>query len=462
MNLRKSDLVSMYEKMSKNYRQDFLNDILRPTGRGGVYAARDYIAANAVLAELNKVREKGVDIDYDKLHCKKDTKFYLSSVVRFRLAMYTPCLAYRFDELKDKERENIFNNKDIIFTEKENGVRGVFVFAGHPALFSRNYSQKDCGLPEYWGNINQQFNGDKPFAIDCEIKYEPDSDVKEQLEEFGLSTDSKLEAMAALLQMNSEQSIELQKEYERLYGKPLIVFRLITTLYYNGVDYRKRTLGEAWKIEKEVIEYARERGLNVVPIRKLQGTKSEKEAFLDSILEEGGEGIVAHNLKGVYNTTENRDKNVFVKLKRSVAATAAKQGMGDTIEGFITGFTMSKEGTGDEGLIGSFEVSAFIKDADGRVEQRVIAYVPNIERAMKIQYTIKDFEGNTTMDPLLYGQVVEVDGQEVSRVSKRLTHPRLIRFRFDKLKEDCVYTKQFWESQMDVNLTNVGRNKQNL
>lgn len=450
MNLRKKDLVSIYENLSKGYSSSFLKSILKPTGRGGVYASRDYIHANAVLAEILK---SGQLFERSELQSFSDLKKVLHPIVRFRLNMYTPCLAYRYDELKEDEKKRVFNDTNWLFSEKENGVRGVFVYAkGRVALFSRNYSQVDCSLPEYWGNIAQTFEGDEPFAVDVEVKFEPDGKVQEQLSEFGLSTDSKLEAMASLLQMNKTQAVELQNEYKRTHSKDLIVLRMITPLFFKGVDYRKRTIGEAFKVEDEVLNYARERGLNLVKIRKMVGTSSEKEAFLDSILNEGGEGIVAHNLKGKYNTTENRDKNVFVKLKRSVAATKAKQGLGDTIEGFISGFTMSKDGTADEGLIGSFEVSAYLKDSKGNKRKHVIAYVPNIEREMKKMYTVQDEKGNPCLDPMLYDQVVEVDGQNVSRVSKRLTHPRMLRFRFDKTKEDCVYTEQFWNSQMDVEL----------
>lgn len=454
MNLRKDELVSMFKRLSIGYQESFKKDILKPSGRGGVYAARDYISANAILAEVEKVIETGIEFSIGSLMSRNDLSKVLDAATRFKLNMYNPCLAARYDELKEDKKKEVFDKKEWVFTNKENGVRGVFIYSkGVVKLFSRNYSQVNCGLPEYWGNVNQEFAGDEPFAVDVEVKYEPEADVQEQLEEFGLTTDSKLEAMSALLQMNKTQAIELQKEYKRIYNKDLIKLRLITPLYFKGKDYRKRPLGEAFQIEEAVVKYARERGINLERIEKLQGTRSEKEAFLDSILEQGGEGIVAHNMKGVYCTTENRDKGVFIKLKRTISGSAAKAGLGDTIDGFITGFTMSKDGTADEGLIGSYEISAFIREADGKTVQKVIAYVPNIEKKDKVQYTIKGFDGIPTLDPQLYDQVVEVDGQEVSRVSKRLTHPRMIRFRFDKTKQDCVYSSQFWDSQMNVELS---------
>lgn len=453
MNLRKNELVSLYERLSQGYNKGFLNQILRPSGRGGVFAARDYISANAVLAEIEKEVEKGVRVDRASINSREDLKKILHTTTRFRLAFYTPMLAERYDGLKPAEQKRVWEDRNFIFTCKENGVRGVFVYAaGRTCLFSRNYSQVDCRLPEYWGNVAQEFKGDRAFAIDCEVKFEPDSNVKEELEEFGLSTDSKLEAMSALLQMEPSASIALQKEYERTHGKPLIVFRLITTLYYNGVDYRKRTLGEAYKVEKEVLDYAQKRGLNVVPIKKMSGTRSEKEAFLTALIDAGEEGTVVHNLQSRYITSENRAHDGFIKIKRSVKDTLRKQGLGDTIDCFITGFTMSKDGTADEGLIGSYECSIYLQRPDGTRYKHVAAYVPNIPREEKIQFTSKDESGKPCLDPMMYGMVIEVDGQEVSRVSKRLTHPRMLLKRFEKTEEDCVYLESFWESQMDVKL----------
>lgn len=455
MNLRKQDLIEMYNRLSIGYNQQFLSSILKPTGRGGVLKAADYIHANAVLAELNKVEDRG-QISFDKETLKRweDTKGILHPTVRFRLNSYTPMLAERYDSLKPDQQKYLFESKKVLFTLKMNGVRGWFIHAGGVSkVFSRNYSQKDCSLPEYWGNILQDFKGDKPFAIDCEIMFQPDSKLQDELEEFGLETNSKLEAMSALLQMNAPQALALQEEYKRLFGKDLIRFRLISVLFFNGVDYRKKTIGDAYKVEEQAIAYAKERGLNIEAIPKINGSRAEKEAFLETMLEHGEEGIVAHFMDSPYVTSENRSKTGFVKIKRSVSQKSGIAGMGDTIDGFVTGFTMSKDGTGDEGLIGSYEVSCYVTKADGTEYKHVIAYVPNIPREEKVKFTIKDADGNPTLDPMIYGLVVEVAGQNISRVSKRLTHPRRIGgFRFDKTEQDCKYTEQFLISQMDCEL----------
>jgi hypothetical protein len=47
-------------------------------------------------------------------------------------------------------------------------------------------------------------------------------------------------------------------------------------------------------------------------------------------------------------------------------------------------------------------------------------------------------EGKITLNPEFLGKVVEICGQDVSSKSSRLNHSRIIRFRPDKPKEDCI------------------------
>lgn len=55
MSLRKADLISMFEQGTIGCSAQFKSAILKVTGRGGQSAARDYIHANCILAELEKV-----------------------------------------------------------------------------------------------------------------------------------------------------------------------------------------------------------------------------------------------------------------------------------------------------------------------------------------------------------------------------------------------------------------------
>jgi len=446
MALKKDQLIKMWENKSQYYPKQLHSQLLIPTGRGMVYASRDYVRAICTLTELDRI-----EADPTNLLTKQQAMAALSPATAFRLKADTPCLAYRYDELKPDAQKAMFTDRKYLFYEKENGCRVWFIhFKGSTYLYSRNYSDKDCGLLDYWGNIAQDihFDADDVFAIDAEIKYEPDVNLFAELKEYGIETESKLEAISALLQMRSAMALEIQRKYKAKSGKDLITFRMIHPLYYKGKNYLKKKLGEGIDDYKEVITHAQAHGLNLQPIRRFRGSKEGKEAFLQSILDLGGEGIVAHNREAMYNTSENRDKDTWIKLKRSVGSSSRKEGMGDTIDAFITGFKMSNENAGNAGLIGSFEVSCYIRRADGSSYKHVIAFLPNIEKTMKEECTVMDADGKPTLAQDFYGLVVEVDGQAISAVSRRLTHPRMLRMRFDKTKEECIYSEDWIKSQM--------------
>lgn len=446
MALRKADLEKMFEVLSQGCDYQLRSELLKPTGRGGVYAARDYIAANSYLTEL---RRNNAPLSQIKTVAEAAT--YLPAVSKFRLRYYTPALAYRYDELKPEAQKALFEKPQYIFYNKENGIRGwIIMNSKEAALFSRNYSDVDCGLLDYWKNISQDYKlPPKAFAIDVEVKYEPEINLISEMEKYGITTESKLEAMSALLQTRPEVAREIQEKYKRDYGKDLVVFRLIYPLFYNGVNYINEKMGKGMEVYDEVVAYAKSIGLNVEPIQRCKGTKQEKEAFLDSILTSGGEGVVIHNSNGYYCTSENRDRECMVKLKRSVAASASHQGVGDTIDAYVTGFKMSNDGTANEGLVGSLELSIHMLKDNGTMVDHIIAYVPNIPRELKKVMTMEDNNGDVMLNPDYMGMVVEVDGQAISAKSRRLTHPRMLNFRMDKNANDCIYTEAFLNSQID-------------
>lgn len=471
MALKKMELEDMFSFLSRNLNQNVKSQILAKTGRGGQSASRDYVSANCLLTEV--VKAVGEDYDLSKITDAKELWALLHPAVAFRLKSYTPMLAQRYDALKEDEKNRLFTSSDWVFTEKHNGTRGwLIVYDGKPFLFSRNYSDVDCGLLEYWKNILQTPHMHKGiYAIDVEIKFEPGADIRKDLEYLGLQTDSPLEAMVALLHTYPKDALDIQSKFKSVYNKDLIVFRLIAPLYFNGKNYLKRTLGEGMEVYDECVAFGQSLGLNVKPIERCTGSREEKEIFLNTILDNGGEGIVAHNKKSLYLPTENRSKDGFVKIKRSIKSTMAGQGMGDTIDGWVSGFKVGSNGTANEGLISAFALSIIVQNGQSQYEH-VIAMVPNLSKETKELATLHDATGlfpqevtlsdGTTqvisLNPEFEKLVYEVDGQCLSAVSQRLEHPRILRPRFDKSWNECIYTKEFLQSQT----TNDGITYNNL
>lgn len=465
MSLKKAELQDLFQFLSQNLNPTVKSQILKTTGRGGQSASRDYISANCLLSEVRKV--VGEDYDFSTIQNEKELWDLLHPATKFRLRAFTPCLAARYDELKDDAKNRCFEDRDWIATEKQNGCRGWLInYKGKCFLYSRNYSDVDCSLPEYWSNIYQSpVNIDEIYAIDVEVKFEPGVDIRPDLQRLGLETDSPLEAMVAMLHTHAEDAINIQKKFKEIHGKDLIVFRLIAPLYFKGRNYLNKTLGEGMDVYNECVEFGQSIGLNVKPIDRCAGSREEKEIFLNTILEAGGEGVVFHYRKGSYCTSENRSKTSFIKLKRSVKSTMAGEGMGDTIDGWVSGFKVGSNGTANEGLISAFQITCIVKNGDHQYEH-VIAVVPNLDLETKKLATIDGPDGlypqevvlsdgttkwislNPEFDKLVY----ECDGQALSAVSRRLEHPRLLRPRFDKSWNECIYTQEFLDSQT----TNAG------
>ena len=462
MALRKKDLEQLFEFQSRNLPDNVKHSILKATGRGGVSKAADYISANCLLSEVVKANPT---LDLSTIQTEEQLWSKLHPATRFRLKAYTPCLASRIDELSEPEQKRLFTDKNVVFSRKENGVRcWVIIYKGTVHAYSRNYSDVDCSLLEYWDNVYQQIDPayDGIYAIDTEIKFEPGVSIAEDLEHLGISTDSPLEAMTALLHTHPEDAIAIQKRFKDKYHSDLITFRLIAPLYFNGKNYTKRILGEGIDVYDECLKFGQSLGLNLKAIPQCDGSKEEKEVFLNTILEQGGEGVVCWFRSGIYNTSENRSKTSFVKIKRKVGS---NEGLGDEIEGFVTGYKMGNNGTANEGLISALEFTIYINKS-GQLRKHVIAICPNIDKETKLLCTWNNADGcypqevtlsdGTTkwvsLNPEFDGLVGSLVGQAISRVSLRLEHPALQRWRVERNPESCIYTQEF----IDANTTNVG------
>lgn len=448
---RKEDLVALFEEARSEFPEQFMNDILKATGRGGSFAARDYVRALRLIACL---RQENISMeDIATLQKYEDAKKFIHPAVWFRHSYDSVNLAARFDQLKEPEQRAILESEDWIASEKEDGFRVWLIAYNRPGhrpgvwMFSRNYSDVDCSLCEYWDHVYQTISvpDNTIFVADCECVYTGDVNI---LSNYGLVAETQLQAVTSMAQMNAPQSLGIQKQYLLDTGKHFFTFKLIHPLYFNGKSYTKRTLGEGIDVYDDAVKFGQSMGFNIIPILRCKGSSEEKQAFLDSILSRHGEGVVFWNRNGYYTASENRDKTSWVKLKRSVTATLNKEGLGDSIDAFITGFKMSTEGTSREGLIGALECSIMLMEADGSVHPHVISYVPGLSLELAKQATIIGVDGKPALHPDFYNKVVELDGQDISSKSLRLSHPKLLRWRFDKSKTECVYTRQWIESQI--------------
>lgn len=450
---RKADLENLYAVVSQPFSEALKSQLLTPTGRGGTYAARDFYRALRYIAAISQLGLPPSQLAAFSSLDEVTPLFHPS--LRYRLSFDTPELAAVYDSLTPQAQDALFDDPSIVATEKIDGFR-VWVClchlpsSGFPPgayLFSRNHSQVDGSLCEYWDHVYQTVRiPENTFTVlDCECVY---TGPISALAAFGLVAETPLQGITSIMQLNAPQSLGIQKLYEEKYGSPFVTFSLIHPLVFDGVDYAQRSLGEGMAVYDRALEFAVRCGINIRPIQRCAGSRVEKMAFLDSILAQGGEGVVFHNSTGAYSASENRSKAEWVKLKRSVSATLSKDGLGDSIDAYVTGFKLHKDDTTKAGLIAALECSISLMEPDGSTHPHVISYVPGLELDFARRITITDLDGNPTLHPNVYGQVLELDGQDISAKSLRLTHPRIVRFRNDKDREECVYTRQWLESQI--------------
>jgi hypothetical protein len=406
-----------------------------PTGRGGKFAKRDFIKE---LQKYHLIQRFG---SLEKV----------PNLLKYRLSYESPQLAYQYTNLKPAECEEIWNSSEWGLTEKENGIRGFLVYLPEEGLelYSRNLSVEDF-LPVPYGHkllyTIKPGECKTPFCIDVEVK-STNKNLKTFLRDAkGVETETELQAIAALLALNEVDSKEVQRTQE-INNEPVIEYKMIDILFHQG-DLRVRPYGERKSHTEEIVKLTRSHGLNVKKIRFCGGTAEEKKSFHQGILDSGGEGTVAANLKMHYVASENRNKKSWVKIKRSVSESLSMDGMGDSIDGFVTGFEMATEGKAWEGLIGALKISVFLQKENGEEELHQIATVTNIPLSKRKEISIKNADGTTSLDPKMYDRVVEVNGQAISARARRLTHPRIERWRDDKSKYDCVLSEEFLNSQI--------------
>jgi len=393
-----------------------------------------------------------------KTHSKDDfiyalRDFYLSQMgdyatetLKMMIQLEQPMLCQQFKVLKPEEQKAALDtdNNEWFAEEKLDGNRMILMFInGQFDAFSRNISVENF-LPVSYGEkilldgVDLSKVG-HDFIIDCEvISSNPNICTKLTTSGVPLETLTQLQATSAIMALNKEDSLRIQKE------DPL-VFKSFDVLYLDGEWLLDKPLIDRLRLHRPLIKKIKETGLLIdVP----RATRKNKRAFFEEIIDKGGEGAVLKNLRSTYNNRGNRQRDGWVKVKRSMALMAKRNGLDDSIDCFVTGYQLASEDKGWDGLIGSLEFSTFLKKKNGKVVQHVIANVSNIPLEMRKRMTVTDPEGNPVLADEWYGRVASCDGASISARKLCLNHPRLICWRTDKSMDQCVMEEEFLLSQV--------------
>lgn len=374
-----------------------------------------------------------------EFHLKNDFPNGIPKSLELILKIESPMLCNRFNNLSPEEQDAIWNSDEWILEQKEDGARMTPIFVnGKFDFFSRNISVTDFLPISYRDNI---WTGDwdlskieDEFIIDSEI-ISSNPNISTVIGKRGVVTETQLQAVTALLAMNPEDSVAIQKNE----GCPL-EFRVFDVLWWNGEWIMDKPLIERMEYVLKAIAQLNAAGIKA---RRPYSTFSNKKAFYKTLLSMGCEGCVAKNIMSPYIPSSSRRKDGFVKIKRKMSESMQLDGIGDTIDAFITGYEPADETKSWAGLIGALEFSLFVRDEQGNEREHKIARITNISMDLRKEITDFDAEGNPILKKEWYGKVASVDGQCISAREKRLKHAVLVEWRPDRDPSSCILDEEY-------------------
>lgn len=301
----------------------------------------------------------------------------------------------------------VHNSRSILIYDAE---RHEFDF------FSRHNSVSDFLPISYKDTIlvHGNYRGDTSFVLDCEV-ISTNANVTTKK-----TCTSQLNSTSAILALDPVQSREIQKNNPLLF----VVFDCL----YNGVDIRSLPWKDRHVHAEKLAKALKDAGF----MCKINPYVLEnKKDFYESIIKQGGEGIVLKRTDAPYSSTTSRTDDM-VKLKRTVACDLASD-----IDAWVSGFTEATKGKANENYIGGLIFSCKVKLKNGETVIREIGRVAGIPQDLRVEMTDYDANGNPKLKQSYYGRVATISGQDISGVNKRLTHCVLKAWRYDKDPSGC-------------------------
>lgn len=397
-----------------------------------------------VVQSGNRVTKTDYILALRDFYMKKNFPNGIPKSLELMLQIESPMLCQRYTVLNDSEKKSIWDSKDWVAEQKEDGARMVMIWTGGEwDFFSRNISVSDFLPVNYKDHFymgDADFSGiTDEFILDSEVM-STNPRVSTIIGKRGVVTESQLQAVTALMTMNLEDSINIQKNE----GCPL-EFRTFDCLWYNGEWLIDKPLIERMPYLIKALEQIQKAGMKA---RRPYSNYTNKKAFYKALVASGAEGVILKNLKSPYIASNARRRDGFVKVKRTMSEAREMSGLGDTIDAFVTGFEPADETKGFAGMVGCLEFSCYLRDAQGNTKPHMIARVSNIPLDLRKEITDHDENGNPILAKSVYGRCCEIDGQCVTARSLRLKHAVLVKWRPDRTPDTCILDEDFLMSMI--------------
>lgn len=415
------------------------------------------ISSQRTISELKReVYRRGISLNNDKKITKTDYILAIrDSVLKERyndkipkdleliLSLESPMLCQRLTVLNPDYQEDIWKSDEWIAEEKMDGVRLLMIHIdGKTRFYTRNISVSDFLPIEYHKNIylgNVDLSQIKTdFIIDMEV-ISNNSNIDTMVGNRGVICLTQLQSITALLSLNYEESIKIQKSFDT----PPIEFKSFDCLYYNGEWITEKPLYQRVEYLIPIVKNLQEKG---VQISRPISTYQNKKAFYNCIVQNGGEGIVLKNVNTKYISNNTRNKNGWVKVKRSMTESLSNEGLSDTIDAFVSGYERSDENKSLSDYVGTLIFSVYLVDEKGNKKIHEIAKISGLGMELRKKITFKNDLDEPVLDKDWYGKVASIDGVCVSSRVRRLRHARLVNWRSDRSSDTCILDEEFLNS----------------
>ena len=349
----------------------------------------------------------------------------------FMLSIETPQLCRRIKDLKEAQQKLVWESCDWIAEEKIDGCRALILWDSKEKKFhfySRNNSVTDYLPQDYSDTIyvtSKNFDYPHNFALDCEvISTNPEAETNVQCL-------TQLQSTAALLALNPEDSIAIQKR------TPL------KFVIFDCLQDGERLIDSPWTVRhshaSELYNKLHSAGFCCELNKVVENTPNNlfaKREFYEHIVNNNGEGVVLKNKNAVYHATSSRTIDC-VKVKRSTADTIAND-----IDAFITDYVVGNDDTRNENMVVGFVFSVKMQKDDGTIVTHPIATCAYVSDFIKEDATVIGEDGSVKLNPDYYGRVATVQGQNISARNLRLTHAVINSWRPEKNAEHCEVLKE--------------------
>lgn len=296
-------------------------------------------------------------------------------------------------------------------------------------FYSRNNSVTDY-LPQDYSDtilvsIKDNFYYPENFVLDCEvISTNPETETNTQCL-------TQLQSTAALLNLNAEDSKQIQKDNP-------FKFVVFDCLYDS-----RNLIDETWNIRHRHADklafILKENGflceLNKVVENTADNPYAKREYF-EKLVADNKEGVVLKNRNAKYHACSSRTIDC-VKVKRSTDDTLTRD-----LDAFITDYVVGNDDTRNENLVVGFVFSIMMEKDDGSIVTHPIAVCSNVSDFIKEDATVIDDNGNVTLNKKYYGRVATLQGQNISARQLRLTHSIISYWRPERSADNCEVIKE--------------------